>query len=83
MKEKGWGRIINIASTHGLVASTHKGLRRRQHGLIGLTKVMGIDADTGVLQRDLPGVRLDAAGVAQIETKAKADGIGWTRRAAC
>jgi len=40
MKKQRWGRIINIASTHGLVASTHKAAYvAAKHGLVGLTKV--------------------------------------------
>ena len=50
MKKRGWGRIINIASAHGLVASTHKAAYvAAKHGLIGLTKVVGLEtAGSGV-----------------------------------
>lgn len=50
MKSKGWGRIINIASTHGIVASVHKAAYvSAKHGLIGLTKVTALElAETGV-----------------------------------
>jgi 3-hydroxybutyrate dehydrogenase len=50
MKTQRWGRIINIASTHGLVASTHKAAYvAAKHGLVGLTKVFGLEsAGTGV-----------------------------------
>ncbi|MGM4916258.1 3-hydroxybutyrate dehydrogenase [Tardiphaga sp. 813_E8_N1_3] len=50
MKKQRWGRIINIASTHGLVASTHKAAYvAAKHGLIGLTKVVGLEtAGSGV-----------------------------------
>ena len=78
MKQKGWGRIINIASTHGLVASTHKvAYVAAKHGLIGLTKVMGIEcADSGVTCNAIcPGFVSTPLALAQIETKAKADGI--------
>ena len=78
MKQKGWGRIINIASTHGLVASTHKAAYvAAKHGLIGLTKVMGIEcADTGVTCNAIcPGFVSTPLALAQIETKAKADNI--------
>lgn len=44
MKKKGWGRIINIASTHGLVASANKSAYvAAKHGLIGLTKVVALE----------------------------------------
>src|SRR6185295_3711108 len=50
MKAGKWGRIINIASTHGLVASAHKvAYVAAKHGIVGLTKVVGMEcADTGV-----------------------------------
>ena len=50
MKRQGWGRIVNIASAHGLVASAHKAAYvAAKHGLIGLTKVVGLEtAGTGV-----------------------------------
>jgi 3-hydroxybutyrate dehydrogenase len=78
MKQKGWGRIINIASTHGLVASSHKvAYVAAKHGLIGLTKVMGIEcADTGVTCNAIcPGFVSTPLARAQIEVKAKADKI--------
>jgi 3-hydroxybutyrate dehydrogenase len=50
MKGRGWGRIINIASAHGLVASVNKAAYvAAKHGLIGLTKVVALEtAGTGV-----------------------------------
>jgi 3-hydroxybutyrate dehydrogenase len=42
MRAKGWGRIVNIASVHGLVGSTGKAAYvAAKHGVIGLTKVVG------------------------------------------
>ena len=44
MRQRGWGRIINIASAHGLVASATKGAYvAAKHGLIGLTKVVALE----------------------------------------
>ena len=44
MKKQRWGRIVNIASAHGLVASTHKAAYvAAKHGLVGLTKVVGLE----------------------------------------
>jgi 3-hydroxybutyrate dehydrogenase len=44
MKKQGWGRIINIASAHGLVGSIHKAAYvAAKHGLVGLTKVVGLE----------------------------------------
>ncbi len=50
MKKAGWGRIINIASAHGLVASEDKaGYVAAKHGIVGLTKVVGLEtAGSGV-----------------------------------
>jgi 3-hydroxybutyrate dehydrogenase len=50
MKKQGWGRIISIASAHGLVGSTHKAAYvAAKHGLVGLTKVVGLEtAGTGI-----------------------------------
>lgn len=47
MQNRGWGRIINIASVHGLVASIHKAAYvSAKHGLIGLTKVVALENAT-------------------------------------
>jgi 3-hydroxybutyrate dehydrogenase len=50
MRDKGWGRIINIASAHGLVASENKSAYvAAKHGIVGLTKVVALEnATTGV-----------------------------------
>ncbi len=50
MKRKNWGRIINIASAHGLVASATKSAYvAAKHGLVGLTKVVALEtARTGI-----------------------------------
>ncbi len=45
MKARGWGRIVNIASVHGLVASVHKvAYVAAKHGLVGLTKAVALEA---------------------------------------
>lgn len=47
MRKQGWGRIINIASIHGLVASIHKAAYvAAKHGLVGLTKVVALETAT-------------------------------------
>jgi 3-hydroxybutyrate dehydrogenase len=44
MKQRGWGRIINIASSHGLVASVEKvAYVAAKHGIVGLTKVVALE----------------------------------------
>ena len=78
MKARKWGRIINVASTHGLVASAHKvAYVAAKHGIVGLTKVVGIEcADTGVTCNAIcPGWVLTPLVQAQIEARAKAEGI--------
>ncbi|WP_315974872.1 3-hydroxybutyrate dehydrogenase [Microvirga yunnanensis] len=47
MESRGWGRIINIASAHGLVASVHKAAYvAAKHGVLGLTKVVALETAT-------------------------------------
>jgi 3-hydroxybutyrate dehydrogenase len=47
MRRRGWGRIINIASAHGLVASANKAAYvTAKHGLVGLTKVVALETAT-------------------------------------
>ena len=78
MKRAGWGRIINIASSHGLVASVDKvAYVAAKHGIVGLTKVVGMEcADTGVTCNAIcPGWVLTPLVQAQIEARAKAAGI--------
>lgn len=44
MREKGWGRVINIASAHGLTASPYKSAYvAAKHGVVGLTKVIALE----------------------------------------
>jgi 3-hydroxybutyrate dehydrogenase len=45
MYDRGWGRIINVASVHGLVASPYKvAYVSAKHGLLGLTKTVALEA---------------------------------------
>ncbi len=50
MKQRGWGRIINLASAHGLVASPFKSAYvAAKHGLVGLTKTVALEtAESGI-----------------------------------
>lgn len=44
MKERGWGRVINIASVHGLVASVNKSAYvAAKHGIVGFTKAAALE----------------------------------------
>jgi 3-hydroxybutyrate dehydrogenase len=80
MMAKGWGRIINIASAHGLVASGEKAAYvTAKHGLVGLTKVIAIEAaNQGVTCNAIcPGWVLTALVKKQIEARAAAQGIPY------
>ena len=78
MKARKWGRIVNVASTHGLVASAQKSAYvAAKHGVLGLTKAVGIEcADTGVTCNAVcPGWVLTPLVQKQIEDRAAAQGI--------
>jgi 3-hydroxybutyrate dehydrogenase len=78
MRARGWGRIINIASVHGVVASVNKSAYvAAKHGLIGLTKVAALElADSGVTCNAIcPGWVRTALVEKQIEARAKAKGM--------
>jgi 3-hydroxybutyrate dehydrogenase len=75
MRKAKWGRIINIASAHGLVASPQKvAYVAAKHGIVGLTKVAGIElANSGVTCNAIcPGWVLTPLVQKQIEDRAKA-----------
>lgn len=77
MVERGWGRIINIASAHGLVGSAEKSAYvAAKHGLMGLTKVGAIElANTGVTVNAIcPGWVLTPLVQAQIDRRARDGG---------
>lgn len=78
MKKKNWGRIINIASTHGLVASPGKAAYvAAKHGLVGLTKVTALEtAEAGITANAIcPGWVRTELVEGQIETRAKEMGL--------
>ncbi|WP_298285152.1 SDR family oxidoreductase, partial [Acidocella sp.] len=77
MKARGWGRIINIASAHGLVASAGKvAYVAAKHGVVGATKVAALElANAGVTVNAIcPGWVLTPLVQKQIEDRAKANG---------
>ncbi len=78
MKARGWGRIINVASVHGLVASAQKSAYvAAKHGLVGLTKVTALEtATTGVTCNAIcPGWVLTPLVQKQVDAKAAALGV--------
>lgn len=79
MQKNGWGRIINIASVHGLVASTNKSAYvAAKHGMIGLTKVAALEnADKGITANSIcPGWVETPLINKQIEDIAEAKDMG-------
>jgi 3-hydroxybutyrate dehydrogenase len=78
MKARGWGRIVNIASAHGLIASPFKGAYvAAKHGVVGFTKVIALEgAEHGVTANAVcPGYVWTPLVERQIEDQAKAHGI--------
>jgi len=78
MRAANWGRIINVASVHGLVASAEKAAYvAAKHGLVGLTKVIALEnATTGVTCNAIcPGWVLTPLVQKQVDAKAAAQGI--------
>lgn len=78
MKAANWGRIINIASTHGLVASAEKSAYvAAKHGIIGLTKAVALEtAQTGVTCNAIcPGWVLTPLVQKQIDARVARDGL--------
>ena len=78
MKQKNWGRIINIASAHGLVASKEKSAYvAAKHGIVGLTKVAALElATSGVTANAIcPGWVLTPLVQKQVDARAAKDGI--------
>jgi 3-hydroxybutyrate dehydrogenase len=78
MKERGFGRIINVASAHGLVASPFKSAYvAAKHGVIGLTKTIALEgAEHGITCNAIcPGYVWTPLVENQIDDTAKARGI--------
>jgi 3-hydroxybutyrate dehydrogenase len=78
MKEKNWGRIINIASAHGLVGSAQKSAYvAAKHGIVGFTKVTALEtAQTGVTCNAIcPGWVLTPLVQKQVDACASNEGV--------
>ncbi|MBB3063948.1 3-hydroxybutyrate dehydrogenase [Limibacillus halophilus] len=78
MKQRGWGRIVNVSSAHGLIASPFKAAYvAAKHGIIGLTKCVALEgAEAGVTCNAIcPGYVWTPLVEKQIEDQAKNHGI--------
>ncbi len=78
MKKRNWGRIINIASVHGLVASANKSAYvAAKHGVVGLTKTLALEtAETGITCNAIcPGWVLTPLVQKQIDALAERQGL--------
>ena len=78
MRAQNWGRIVNIASVHGLVASTHKvAYVAAKHGLVGMTKVVALEtAETGITCNAIcPGWVLTPLVQKQVDALAAQQGL--------
>ncbi len=78
MKRRNWGRVINLASTHGLVASAQKSAYvASKHGIVGFTKSIALEtATTGVTVNAIcPGWVLTPLVQKQVEDRAREGGI--------
>lgn len=78
MKKKGFGRIINIGSVHGLIASKHKvAYVAAKHGVVGMSKVVALEtAGTGITCNTIcPGWVHTPLVQKQIEARAAEEGI--------
>ncbi|QWD99714.1 3-hydroxybutyrate dehydrogenase [Polynucleobacter sp. JS-Mosq-20-D10] len=78
MKQRNWGRIINIASVHGLVGSIQKSAYvAAKHGIVGLTKVTALEnAKTGITCNAIcPGWVLTPLVQKQVDARAEREGI--------
>ncbi|NDY90542.1 3-hydroxybutyrate dehydrogenase [Ideonella livida] len=78
MKARGWGRIINVASVHGLVASAQKSAYvAAKHGVVGLTKVVALETATTPVTCNAicPGWVLTPLVQKQVDARAVAEGV--------
>ena len=78
MRERGWGRIVNLASAHGLVASPFKSAYiAAKHGLVGLTKTVALEtAEAGITCNAIcPGYVLTPLVEKQIDDQARTHGL--------
>ncbi|MCO5125686.1 MAG: 3-hydroxybutyrate dehydrogenase [Rhizobacter sp.] len=78
MRKKNWGRVVNVASVHGLVASAEKSAYvAAKHGIVGFTKTIALEAATSgiTVNAICPGWVLTPLVQKQIDDRAKREGI--------
>ncbi|WP_077034052.1 3-hydroxybutyrate dehydrogenase [Pelomonas sp. KK5] len=78
MKQRGWGRIINLASVHGLVASAQKSAYvAAKHGLVGFTKAVALETATTpvTVNAICPGWVLTPLVQKQVDARAAAENV--------
>lgn len=78
MRARNWGRVLNIASAHGLVASANKSAYvAAKHGLVGMTKSVALEtATTGITVNAIcPGWVLTPLVQKQVDARAAAQGV--------
>jgi 3-hydroxybutyrate dehydrogenase len=78
MRERRWGRVLNIASVHGLVASAQKSAYvAAKHGIIGFTKSVALETATSPITVNAicPGWVLTPLVQKQVDARAKADDV--------
>ena len=78
MKKRGWGRVINLASAHGLVASPFKSAYvAAKHGLVGFTKSVALEvAEQGITVNAIcPGYVWTPIVEKQIDDQSRVHGI--------
>ncbi|HSV16667.1 MAG TPA: SDR family oxidoreductase, partial [Tepidisphaeraceae bacterium] len=78
MKRRGWGRIVNVASAHGLIGSAFKGAYvAAKHGVVGFTKVTALEAaESGITCNAVcPGYVWTPLVEQQVAAQANAHGL--------
>ena len=81
MRLRNWGRVINIASTHGLVASAQKSAYvAAKHGIVGFTKAVALETATAgiTVNAICPGWVLTPLVQKQVDAKALTEGVDDT-----
>jgi 3-hydroxybutyrate dehydrogenase len=78
MRARGWGRVINVASAHGLVASAQKSAYvAAKHGIVGFTKAVALETATAgiTVNAICPGWVLTPLVQKQVDARAAKDGV--------